>query len=138
MGTAKQTVTIDRFEVTERLTVDQYEELWKLHSAMDKGEVESIGMYRSGKKAGEVLEYASLEDWLPPDEGVQFLRTDIVEREHINLLKVMNQMYEKEILSPVELSEEDLQLIGDCLDGQTTSDLTGEEIRDLAKQIFDL
>jgi hypothetical protein len=138
MGTAKQTVTIDSFEVTSRLTVDQYEELWKLHSAMEEGEVKSMGLYLSGQKAGEGLEHASIEEWLPPDEAVQFLRTDIVEREHIDLLKAMNQMYEREILSPADLTDEDLHLIRDCLDGRTTNELTGEEIRGLAEQIFDL
>ncbi|MFC7142937.1 hypothetical protein ACFQMA_24325 [Halosimplex aquaticum] len=97
-----------------------------------------MGLYLSGQKAGEGLEHASIEEWLPPDEAVQFLHTDIVEREHIDLLKAMNQMYEREILSPADLTDEDLHLIRDCLDGRTTNELTGEEIRGLAEQMFDL
>jgi len=138
MGTTEQTVTIDRFEVTGQLTINQYEELWKLHSAMEKGDVESIGLYFSGKKAGKGLEYASLDDWLPPDEAGRFLHAALVEQKHIDLLKAINQMYDTEIPAPTRLPEEDLQSLDNCLDGRTTSELTGEEIRDLAEQLFEL
>jgi|AntRauTorcE11898_2_1112593.scaffolds.fasta_scaffold08837_2 hypothetical protein len=138
MGTVGQTVSIGDIELTRPLTIDQYEQFVDLHQDLKDREVKSIRLFWQGEPVGGGMEHATLEEWGPSDGGDEFLRTDVIDEKHIELLKAMNEMCELELLAPPHLSDENLQMLVDQMKGRKTTDFSGDEIQELTERIYDL